>query len=112
MAILDVDYHHGNGTQEIFYARDDVLFTSIHADPLTDYPFFLGQVDETGEGNGRGFNVNLPLPQGVSSIDWFATLEVAIKRVSDFKPDAVIVSLGVGIGVNTAVILPAQGFAV
>ncbi len=95
VAILDVDYHHGNGTQEIFYARDDVLFVSIHADPLTDYPFFLGHADETGEGNGRGFNVNLPLPQGVSSVDWFATLDVAIQRVRDYKPDAVIVSLGV-----------------
>jgi acetoin utilization deacetylase AcuC-like enzyme len=95
IAILDVDYHHGNGTQEIFYARDDILFVSIHADPLSDYPFFLGHADECGVDAGRGFNVNLPLPQGVSSIDWFATLEFAIKRVSDFKPDAVIVSLGV-----------------
>jgi acetoin utilization deacetylase AcuC-like enzyme len=95
VAILDVDYHHGNGTQEIFYARDDILFVSIHADPLTDYPFFLGHADETGEGEGRGFNVNFPLPQGVSSIDWFTTLDVAIKRVADFKADAVVVSLGV-----------------
>jgi acetoin utilization deacetylase AcuC-like enzyme len=95
VAILDVDYHHGNGTQEIFYARGDILFVSMHADPLTDYPFFLGHADETGEGKGQGFNVNLPLPQDVSSIDWFATLDVAIKRVRDFNADAIVVSLGV-----------------
>jgi acetoin utilization deacetylase AcuC-like enzyme len=95
VAILDVDYHHGNGTQEIFYTRDDVFFASIHADPSTDYPFFLGYADETGADAGDGFNLNLPLAQGASPEEWFAALDVAIARVASFRPDAVIVSLGV-----------------
>lgn len=95
VAVLDVDYHHGNGTQEIFYTRDDVFFASIHADPSTDYPFFLGYADETGADAGDGFNLNLPLAQGASPEDWFAALDVAIARVASFRPDAVIVSLGV-----------------
>ncbi len=64
VAILDVDYHHGNGTQDIFYARADVAFASIHADPSTDYPFFWGHADESGEGDGEGATLNLPLPRG------------------------------------------------
>lgn len=95
IAILDVDYHHGNGTQEIFYARDDVFFASIHADPSTDYPFFLGYADETGADAGDGFNLNLPLAPGATPAQWFAALDVAIERVAAFKPDALIVSLGV-----------------
>jgi acetoin utilization deacetylase AcuC-like enzyme len=95
VAILDVDYHHGNGTQDIFYQRNDVLFVSIHGDPMTEYPFFLGHADETGSGVGAGFNLNLPLPAGTRAEDWFAALDVAIKRIRDFKADALIVSLGV-----------------
>jgi acetoin utilization deacetylase AcuC-like enzyme len=95
IAILDVDYHHGNGTQEIFYARDDVFFASIHADPSTDYPFFLGYADELGDAAGRGFNLNLPLAQGATPDAWFAALDVAIARIQSFKPDAIVVSLGV-----------------
>jgi acetoin utilization deacetylase AcuC-like enzyme len=95
VAILDVDYHHGNGTQEIFYSRDDVFFGSIHADPSTDYPFFLGYADETGNGKGAGFNLNLPLAQGASPQTWFDALDVAITRIAAFKPDALVVSLGV-----------------
>lgn len=95
VAILDVDYHHGNGTQEIFYARSDVLFASIHGDPLTEYPFFLGHADETGVGDGAGFNLNLPLPAGASVESWFAALQTALQRVKDYAPDAIIVSLGV-----------------
>jgi acetoin utilization deacetylase AcuC-like enzyme len=64
VAILDIDYHHGNGTQDIFYRRGDVLFVSIHADPRTDYPFYWGHADERGEGEGEGATLNLPLPQG------------------------------------------------
>ncbi|MFX6254458.1 histone deacetylase family protein, partial [Acinetobacter baumannii] len=64
VAILDVDYHHGNGTQEIFYRRRDVLFVSIHSDPAVEFPFFLGHADETGAGEGDGFTLNLPLPRG------------------------------------------------
>jgi acetoin utilization deacetylase AcuC-like enzyme len=64
VAILDVDYHHGNGTQDIFWSRGDVLFVSIHADPTTDYPFYWGHADEIGEGDGAGATLNLPLPRG------------------------------------------------
>lgn len=95
VAILDVDFHHGNGTQEIFYRRDDVLFASIHGDPRTEYPFFLGHADETGEGPGAGFNLNLPLPAGAAVPDWFAALELALARIQAFAPDALVVSLGV-----------------
>ena len=75
VAILDVDYHHGNGTQSIFYERADVLCVSLHGDPLTEYPFFIGHADETGQGEGEGFNLNLPLPAGCSSAHWFEALE-------------------------------------
>ncbi len=95
VAILDVDYHHGNGTQEIFYGRDDVLFVSIHGDPITEYPFFLGHADECGAGDGVGFNLNLPLPAGASVASWFAALETGLQRVRGYAPDALIVSLGV-----------------
>jgi acetoin utilization deacetylase AcuC-like enzyme len=95
IAILDVDYHHGNGTQRIFYERADVQFVSIHADPATDFPYFLGHADETGEGAGQGFNLNLPLPRGTEWPAWSAALESACARIADYGPDAVVVSLGV-----------------
>lgn len=95
VAILDVDYHHGNGTQSIFYERSDVMFASIHADPRTDFPFYLGHADETGKGQGLGYNLNLPLPQGASVANWFAALETACIRLSACKPQALVVSLGV-----------------
>ena len=95
VAVLDVDYHHGNGTQEIFYRRADVLTVSLHADPRTTFPFFLGHADETGEGDGEGFHLNLPLPHGT---DWGAyerALDGALLRVADHAPDFLVVSLGV-----------------
>ncbi|MNM01969.1 Acetylpolyamine aminohydrolase [compost metagenome] len=95
VAIVDIDYHHGNGTQSIFYARNDVLFASIHADPRTEYPFYLGHADETGSGAGSGYNVNLPLPAGSSTASWFAALETACLRINMYAPDALVVSLGV-----------------
>ncbi len=95
VAILDVDYHHGNGTQDIFYDRADVLFVSIHGDPRSEYPFFLGHADETGRGAGSGCNLNLPLPAGTTASAWFAALDQALARVIGFKPDALVVSLGV-----------------
>jgi acetoin utilization deacetylase AcuC-like enzyme len=95
IAILDVDYHHGNGTQEIFYDRADVLYVSIHADPLTDFPYFLGYADETGRGAGAGCNLNLPLPQGTDWSRWSAALEHAKQKIAAYRPDALIVSLGV-----------------
>lgn len=94
VALLDVDYHHGNGSQAIFEARADVLFVSIHGDPATEYPFFLGHADETGVGEGNGFTLNLPLPAGSSAAAWFAALETGCARVRDHGADALVVSLG------------------
>ncbi len=95
VAILDADYHHGNGTQNIFYRRGDVLYTSIHADPDFEYPFLLGYADETGEGAGEGANLNLPLPAHAGWNEWAAALEQAFAAVRRFRPDALVVSLGV-----------------
>jgi len=95
VAILDIDYHHGNGTQSIFYKRSDVLFVSIHADPRSEYPFYLGHADETGEGAGTGYNMNVPLPHGATPSQWFAALETACIKLGAFAPEALVVSLGV-----------------
>jgi len=95
VAILDVDYHHGNGTQSIFYDRSDVLFTSIHGDPLQEYPYFLGHADETGSGAGKGYNANFPLRWQSSAGQWFDAFEAALKLIGDFAPEIVVVSLGV-----------------
>ena len=95
VAILDVDFHHGNGTQEIFYRRRDVLFLSLHGDPLDAFPYYLGGADETGEGPGEGFNVNYPLPPGTRYDAWATALEAACGRIADYDPDVLIVSLGV-----------------
>ncbi len=95
VAIIDIDYHHGNGTQSIFYQRDDVLFVSLHADPRHEFPFYLGHADERGEGAGHGFNLNLPLAAGSSTQAWFSALETACIRIGSFAPDALVVSLGV-----------------
>ena len=94
VAILDVDYHHGNGTQDIFYARGDVLFASIHADPVMDYPFFWGHADEAGEGEGEGATLNLPLPRGTDLAAWLPALDAALDRIAAFAPDLLIVSYG------------------
>lgn len=95
VSILDVDYHHGNGTQEIFYERGDVLVVNLHGDPRTEYPFFLGHADETGAGAGEGFNLNLPMPFGTAWDVWGEALETGCRRVAAFAPDVVVVSLGV-----------------
>lgn len=95
VAILDVDYHHGNGTQAIFYDRSDILFLSLHGDPQQEYPFFLGWADERGAGAGEGCNVNYPLPWGTGFAAWAEALEDACRRVADYAPDVLIVSLGV-----------------
>jgi acetoin utilization deacetylase AcuC-like enzyme len=94
VAIFDVDYHHGNGTQDIFYARGDVLFVSIHADPRTDYPFFWGHADETGEGEGEGATFNLPLPRGTDWARYAPALDSALERIAPFAPDLLVVSWG------------------
>jgi acetoin utilization deacetylase AcuC-like enzyme len=94
VAILDVDLHHGNGTQSIFYARDDVLTVSIHADPVRFYPFFWGYADEEGEGAGKGFNLNLPLPRGAGDDAFMRALDDGINRIQAFSPEALVVALG------------------
>ncbi|HOM12871.1 MAG TPA: histone deacetylase family protein [Rubrivivax sp.] len=94
VAILDVDYHHGNGTQSLFYERADVLFASLHGDPRTEYPFYLGHADETGAGPGQGCNLNLPLPAGSDVAAWFDALRSACERIAQHRPDALVVSLG------------------
>jgi acetoin utilization deacetylase AcuC-like enzyme len=93
-AILDVDYHHGNGTQAIFYRRADVLFVSIHADPNFAFPHFIGFADEKGEGAGDGFNFNLPLPRGTAWPAYAEALDRALARIRAFGPDVLLVSLG------------------
>ncbi len=95
VAVVDVDYHHGNGTQAIFDERDDVLTVSIHGDPSTEYPFYLGYADETGHGRGAGFNLNLPLPAGTGFDRWREALGAALGRVRAFGADALVVALGV-----------------
>ena len=94
VAILDVDYHHGNGTQDIFYARGDVFFASIHADPRSDYPFFWGMADEIGEGDGGGRTLNLPLPRGTDLVAYAPALERALEAIAGFAPDLLICSYG------------------
>jgi len=95
VAILDVDFHHGNGTQDIFYERGDVLYASLHGDPAEAFPYFLGYADETGSGAGAGFNLNLPMPVGTEFPVWRAALSVALTRIAEFRADALVVSLGV-----------------
>jgi acetoin utilization deacetylase AcuC-like enzyme len=94
VAVLDVDYHHGNGTQAIFYDRPDVFFASIHGDPHTEYPFYLGHADERGAGAGLGANLNLPLPRGTDYAAWSVALETALAAITQFGADALVVSLG------------------
>jgi acetoin utilization deacetylase AcuC-like enzyme len=95
VAVLDVDYHHGNGTQTIFYERADVLTVSLHGDPRTEYPFYLGHADERGAGSGEGFNLNLPLPAGTGCAAWRAALHEGLQAIARFAPDALVVALGV-----------------
>jgi acetoin utilization deacetylase AcuC-like enzyme len=95
VAVLDVDYHHGNGTQQIFYGRDDVAFVSLHGDPLRAYPYHTGFADETGAGRGAGSTRNLPLPAGTDDDAYLGALDQALAAVDAFDPAIVVVSLGV-----------------
>ena len=108
VAVLDVDVHHGNGTQGIFYARGDVLTVSLHAHPERFYPFFWGYPHERGEGEGRGANLNLALPRGTGDADYLRTLDTALERIDAFGCDALVVALGLDAHVND----PFQGLAV
>ena len=114
IAIIDVDLHHGNGTQGIFYARSDVLTVSVHADPDNFYPFFWGHAAERGHGPGLGYNLNFPLPRHSGDEVFLTALEQGLARVRSFAPTAIVVALGLdafegdpfgGLAVTT------QGFA-
>jgi len=94
VAILDIDYHHGNGTQAIFYAEPDVWYGSLHVDPDTDYPFFAGYADEVGIGAGEGTNWNVPLSPGTDQGRYLSALETLLVRLTAFKPQWLIVSAG------------------
>ncbi|MCX6521768.1 MAG: histone deacetylase family protein [Actinobacteria bacterium] len=94
VTILDVDYHHGNGTQEIFYDRDDVQYVSLHGDPARAYPYSIGYADETGTGRGLGLNLNMPMPLRADDDTYLAGLATACDAISAFGPSTLIVSLG------------------
>ena len=106
VTVLDIDYHHGNGTQSIFYQRSNVAFISIHAHPENAFPYYSGFADEIGSGAGRRTNVNLPLAVGSGWDAYREALHRAMGRVGDFDPAALVISLGV----DTAVSDPVGGF--
>jgi acetoin utilization deacetylase AcuC-like enzyme/GNAT superfamily N-acetyltransferase len=93
-AVLDVDFHHGNGTQDIFYERDDVLTVSIHGHPDYSYPYFSGYADETGHGKGLGFNRNLPLPPKTDDTKYLSAFGRAMEVIARFAPEVLVVCLG------------------
>ena len=94
VAVLDIDYHHGNGTQDIFYQRSDVLTVSIHGHPQHAYPYFTGFADERGENAGEGFNLNIPLPETITTDDYRNALGRALKRIISFNPSFLVLALG------------------
>jgi acetoin utilization deacetylase AcuC-like enzyme len=95
VVVLDIDYHHGNGTQSIFYDRADIFFLSLHAHPKDEYPYFLGYEDEIGVGKGEGFNRNYPMPWGTDWETYQNALADAADRIRDYAPDVIVISLGV-----------------
>lgn len=94
VVVLDVDVHHGNGTQGIFWRRSDVLTVSLHADPQNFYPFFWGHAAERGESDGEGYNLNIPLPLGTGDAGWLSALQPALAAIRAFAPGALVVALG------------------
>jgi acetoin utilization deacetylase AcuC-like enzyme len=94
VAVLDIDFHHGNGTQDIFWTRSDVLTVSIHGHPNYAYPYFSGFADEIGEGFGRGCNRNFPLPENAGDEVYLQTLDKALDVIGRFKPTFLVISLG------------------
>ena len=94
VAILDIDFHHGNGTQEIFYDRSDVLYISLHATPDIAFPYFSVRAEEIGRGEGADYNLNLPLPKETGVDDYLETLQQGIERISQYEPEYVVLSLG------------------
>ena len=94
VAILDIDYHHGNGQQDIFYQRPDVLTVSLHGNPKFAYPYFTGFADEIGEGAGTGYNINVPLPEHLKAEDYIKQVTKALKRIEEYKPVYLVIALG------------------
>ena len=114
VAVLDIDSHHGNGTQGIFWERPDVLFVSLHGDPNRYYPWFTGHAAERGGGAGEGFNLNFPLPIGSGDEVWLAALRDGLNATAGFHPDALVVSLGFDASEHeplNALAVTADGFA-
>ena len=107
VGILDLDHHHGNGTQDIFFARPDVAFCSLHADPLQRFPWYLGHADERGAGAGEGYSRNLPLPLGTAAFAWMDALDHGLSWLEGIGIDALVVSLGV----DTSIDDPISDFA-
>ncbi len=113
VAVLDTDMHHGQGIQEIFYRRNDVLYVSVHGDPTNFYPVVAGFEEETGEGTGLGFNLNLPMPHGSSEAVFFEQVANAIDAINRFKPDVLVFSHGFDIYVDdpqSKVAVTTEGF--
>jgi acetoin utilization deacetylase AcuC-like enzyme len=94
VAVLDIDSHHGNGTQGIFWQRGEVLTVSVHGDPNFYYPWFVGRADERGDGDGKGSNLNLPLPQGSGDVAWLEAIGAGLAAITRFRPEALVLSLG------------------
>jgi len=94
VVVFDVDYHHGNGTQDIFYERNDVYYISIHGDPNTEYPFYSGFAEELGKGEGLNFNKNFPLPTGTKWDNYKPIYEQALEIIGKYNPTYIVVSLG------------------
>ena len=99
-AILDIDYHHGNGTQDVFWERSDVAYLSVHALPDEDYPFYTGYEDETGAGPGLGFTRNYPVPVHSAPSVWISAFENALAEVQSLKPEYLVVSIGTDTAAN------------
>ncbi len=108
IAILDIDVHHGNGTEAIFYDRADVLTVSIHCHPKRFYPFFWGYAEETGKGEGEGYNLNLPLERGADINMYLAALDMALQRIIDFAPTHLVLASGLDIAIDD----PFQAFKI
>jgi acetoin utilization deacetylase AcuC-like enzyme len=113
VVVLDVDYHHGNGTQQIFYERGDVMYVSLHGDPARAYPYAIGFADETGAGAGVGANVNLPLPERLDDEGYLVALDHACDAIEAFGATLLVVSLGLDTFIDDPICdlaLTADGF--
>jgi acetoin utilization deacetylase AcuC-like enzyme len=94
VALLDIDFHHGNGSQAIFYDRSDVFFVSLHGDPDREYPYYAGYADEQGNGAGEGYNLNIPLPAGTDDAAYLVALDQALSAIAAYSPRYLVVSTG------------------